>query len=84
MPDCKCSGKPVHRWSRIRMPAFIPIKLLVLLDRNNNDERTSMYRYFGVNLVSFCCIDVKFDWKECFYCWGVWHIHFEKGNSYLG
>ena len=32
---------------------FIPIKLLVLLDRNSNEERTSIYRYFGVLLASF-------------------------------
>ena len=30
------------------MPVFTLIKLLVLLDRNSNDGRTSMYRYFVV------------------------------------
>ena len=32
-------------------PHIIPIKLLELLDRNSNDERTPMYRYFGVILL---------------------------------
>ena len=30
------------------MPVLIPIKLLVLLDRNSSGERTSMYCYFGI------------------------------------
>ena len=62
---------------------FIPIKLLVLLDRNSKEERTSMYRYFAVLSASFCCINVNFDWNECFYRWGVWRIHFVKGNYIL-
>ena len=33
---------------------------------------------------SFRCIDVNFDWNEYCYCWGVWHIHFVKGNSDFG
>ena len=36
------------------MPVFTPIKLLVLLDRNSNDGRTSMYRYFGVISLQRC------------------------------
>ena len=43
------STKPVHRWNRIRMSAFIPIKLLVLLERNSNDEML-LPRHFGINL----------------------------------
>ena len=44
----------MHRWSRINMPVFTPIKLLVLLDRNSNDGRTWMYRYFGVISLNRC------------------------------
>ena len=44
----------MHRWSRINMPVFTPIKLLVLLDRNSNDGRTRMYRYFGVISLHRC------------------------------
>ena len=33
---------------------------------------------------SFRCIDVNFDWNNYCYCWGVWHIHFVKGNSDFG
>ena len=36
------------------MPVFTPIKLLVLLDRNSNDGRTPMYRYFGVISLQRC------------------------------
>ena len=36
------------------MPVFNPIKLLVLLNRNSNDGRTSMYRYFAVISLQRC------------------------------
>ena len=36
------------------MPVFTPIKLLVLLDRNSNDGRTWIGRYFGVISLHRC------------------------------
>ena len=42
------SHEPVHRCSGIRSTAFILTKLIELLGKNRNDERASMYRYFGV------------------------------------